>query len=279
LRDGRRLGYAEFGAPKGRPVLYCHGFPASRLEGHLGHAAAVRQNVRLIAADRPGYGLSGYLAGRQIADWPRDLLELAEALSLRKFAVLGISGGGPYAVACAARLPDRITAVGIACSLGQTHIREDIARMNPVARLSLAAARHAPALSQWFNRMLAPALRNHPGLAFRMLASQLPPADREVLSDPGIFDRFADSCREAFRQGGRGAAYDLTLYAKPWETAAESIRVPCHLWHGEQDTTVPIAMGKRLAAAIPGCRARLYADEGHFSLPVRRMDEIFAALV
>ncbi len=279
LRDGRRLGYAEFGVPNGHPVLYCHGFPASRLDGHLGHEAAVRLNVRLIAADRPGYGLSVFHANRHISDWPRDLLELADALSLRKFAVLGISGGGPYAVACAVTLSERITAVGIACGLGQTHIREDISRMNPFARLSLAAARHTPALSQLFNRMLAPVLRNNPGLVFRMLASQLPPADREVLSHPGIFDRFADSCREAFRQGGRGPAYDLTLYAKPWETAAQSIRVPCHLWHGEQDTTVPIAMGKRLAAAIPGCRARFYADEGHFSLPVRRMEEILAALV
>jgi pimeloyl-ACP methyl ester carboxylesterase len=279
LNDGRRLGYAEFGVPSGRPVLYCHGFPASRLDGCLAHEAAVRENVRLIAPDRPGYGLSDFLAGRHISDWPRDLLELADALSLNQFAVLGISGGGPYAVACAGQIFERLTSVGIVCGLGQTHIREDVARMNSFARLSLAAARNAPALSQLFNRLLAPALRNSPGLILKLLASQLPPADREVLSNPDVFGMFADSYREAFRQGGRGVAHDLTLYAQPWETALESLRVPCYLWHGEQDATVPIAMAKRLASAIPDCRARFYADEGHFSLPVRRMDEILSALV
>ncbi len=279
LRDGRRLSYAEYGVPNGQPVLYCHGFPASRLDGHLVHAAAVRLNVRLIAPDRPGYGLSDFLAERRLSDWPRDLLELADAIPLNRFAVLGISGGGPYAVACAGQIFERLTSVGIVCGLGQTHIPGDMARMNPFARLSFAAARATPALSQLFNRMLAPALRNNPGLIFKMLASQLPPADREVLSDPKVFEMFADSYREAFRQGGRGVAQDLTLYAQPWETAAESLHVPCYLWHGEQDATVPIAMGKRLAAAIPECRARFYPDEGHFSLPVRRMEEILAALV
>jgi pimeloyl-ACP methyl ester carboxylesterase len=89
---------------------------------------------------------------------------------------------------------------------------------------------------------------------------------------------FADSFREALRQGGRGVALDLTLYAQPWETAVEAIRVPCHLWHGEQDTTVPVVMGRRLAAALPDCSARFYPDEGHFSLPVQKLEEILATL-
>ncbi len=279
LRDGRRLGYSEFGAPGGRPVFFCHGFPASRLEGHLGHEAAVRLNARLITPDRPGYGLSDFHAGRRITDWPRDLLELADSLSLDRFSVLGISGGGPYAIACAGRIAERITSLGIVCGLGRTDRSGDTAQMNAFARLSFAAARNAPALSQLFNRALAPALRRSPGLMFRLLASQLPAPDQEVLSDPGVFALFANSYREALRQGGRGAAHELTLYAQPWETEPGAIRVPCFVWHGEMDTTVPLPMGKRLAAAIPGCRARFYADEGHFSLPVRRMDEILSALV
>lgn len=279
LRDGRRLGYAEFGAPGGRPVLLCHGFPASRLDGRLGHAAALRLNVRLIAPDRPGYGLSDLQPERRISDWPRDVLELADALSLGRFPVLGVSGGGPYALACAGTIPERLTSLGIVCGLGQAELGKDTAGMNAFARASFALARSAPSLSQVFNRVLAPVLRSSPRLMLRLLASRLPPPDREVLSNPATFALFADSYREAFRKGGRGAALDMILYAKPWEIAVESIRVPCHLWHGEQDTTVPVAMGKRLAAMLPDCRARFYADEGHFSLPVRRMDEILAALV
>lgn len=279
LRDGRQLGYSEFGAPDGRPVIYCHGFPASRLEMRLGHEAAARSGIRLIAPDRPGYGLSDFQPGRRISHWPRDVAELADALALGRFGVLGISGGGPYALACATVLPDRVTVVGIVCGLGRLDLREATAGMSPFGRFSFALARRAPGVSQLFSRALAPVLRRNPQLILKLLASALPPPDAKVLSDPKVLALFAGAFREGLRQGGRGVALDLTLYAQPWEIAVESMRVPCHLWHGEQDTTVPVAMGKRLAAAIPGCRARFYPDEGHFSLPVRRMEEILAALV
>lgn len=238
----------------------------------------MRLNVRFIAPDRPGYGLSDFQAERRISEWPRDLLELADALSLGRFAVLGISGGGPYAVACAAAIPERLTAVGIVCGLGRVDIGANVAGMNPFARFSFALARRAPWLSRTFNRALGPVLRGSPRWGLKLLAAELPPPDREVLSDPQVFGRFAASFREAFRQGARGAALDLTLYARPWEAGLASIRVPFHLWHGEQDTTVPVEMGRWLAREVAGCRARFYSDEGHFSLPVRRMDEILAAL-
>jgi pimeloyl-ACP methyl ester carboxylesterase len=111
-----------------------------------------------------------------------------------------------------------------------------------------------------------------------LLSGKLPPPDRKVLSDAGTFAIFADAFREAFRQGGRGAALELTLYAQPWEAALQSIRVPCYLWHGEQDTTVPVEMGRWVAQAIPGCRANFLPDDGHFSLPVNRIGEILRVL-
>jgi pimeloyl-ACP methyl ester carboxylesterase len=151
--------------------------------------------------------------------------------------------------------------------------------MSPFSRFSFALARSVPGLSKFFNFALAPILRGSPRWILKLLASRLPAPDRAVLADPKLFAMFADSFREAFRQGGRGAAYDMTLYVQRWETRVESIRVPCHIWHGEQDTTVPVAMGRRLAAAVPGCRATFLPDEGHFSLPVRRMDEILSVLV
>jgi pimeloyl-ACP methyl ester carboxylesterase len=112
----------------------------------------------------------------------------------------------------------------------------------------------------------------------RLLASRLPPADKKVLADAGTFAIFAAAFREGFRQGGRGAALDLTLLAQPWETALESIRVPFHLWHGEQDTTVPVEMGRWLARSVPGCQATYFPEDGHFSLPVNRIDEILRTL-
>src|SRR5215831_6622757 len=117
LADGRRIGYAEWGDADGRPLLYFHGWPGSRLEGRLGAEAARASGVRLVALDRPGMGLSDRLPRRRLIDWPSDVAAVADALGLRRFAVLGISGGGPYAVACARMLADRLIGVGVVSSL------------------------------------------------------------------------------------------------------------------------------------------------------------------
>src|SRR3954465_14232198 len=117
LRDGRRLGYAEWGGLGGPPVLYFHGWPGSRLEGRLADEAARGEGVRLIALDRPGMGLSDYQPRRRLVDWPDDVLQLATALGLERFAVLGISGGGPYAAVCAWKLPEQLTRAEIVSSL------------------------------------------------------------------------------------------------------------------------------------------------------------------
>ncbi len=119
LRDGRSLGYAEYGTPVGKPVFYFHGFPSSRLDWPLfdTDAIAARLNARIIAADRPGYGLSDFKRGRKILDWPDDVVELADALQIDRFAVLGISGGGPYAEACSFKIPQRLSATAIVCGM------------------------------------------------------------------------------------------------------------------------------------------------------------------
>ena len=118
LADGRRLGYAEYGDPEGKPLFYCHGFPASRLEAALLDPSARKAGVRVVAADRPGCGLSDFQPDRRIGDWPGDVVELAGALGIDRFAVVGVSGGGPYALACARKIPQRLTAAAVVCGLG-----------------------------------------------------------------------------------------------------------------------------------------------------------------
>jgi len=120
LADGRKLGYDEFGSQDGRPVFYFHGTPSSRLEWQLfgSDALAKALRLRLIVPDRPGMGLSSFAAGRRISDWPADVASLADHLGMQRFAVLGYSGGGPYAVACALALPERLTRVGVVSGAG-----------------------------------------------------------------------------------------------------------------------------------------------------------------
>ncbi len=277
LRDGRFLGFAEYGAPDGRPVLYFHGLPASRFEAGLTDQAAVRLGVRIVAPDRPGFGRTDFQPGRTLADWPEDVGQLADALGIQRFAVLGVSGGGPCAVACACRMPQRLTAAGLVGSLGPV-ARPELARaMKWPARLSFFLARRWPEAARWlYAEPAGRLLRRAPLLALHLL--QVAKPDRPVLERADIRNILRESIREAFRCGGLGALEELRLYASEWKLDFGRINCPVYLWHGEQDRTVPVIMGRHLAATISQCQARFYRQEGHFSLPVNHMEEILRAL-
>jgi pimeloyl-ACP methyl ester carboxylesterase len=278
LRDGRRIGVAEFGTPSGAPVFYFHGFPASRLEAQLVHGAAVSQHVRLVALDRPGYGHSDFRPGT-LADWPRDVVEVADALGVNRFAIFGVSGGAPFALACAADLAARVSATAIVAGLGMTIVTEDFARLEVFARASFQLARSAPVLSRTVNRALAAVLRWRPELLNTLLAAGTSAPDREVLGDAEVAATLAASLREAFRAGSEGASHELGVLARPWNFDVTAVRTPCYLWHGEQDNTVPVEMGRRLASLIPGCNATFLPGEGHFSLPLRHSHTVLKALL
>lgn len=277
LPDGRRIGIALYGEPAGRPVVYCHGFPSSRLEAAIAHDAALRTGVRLVSLDRPGYGLSDFQAGRRISDWPADAAHAADALKIDRFGVLGVSGGAPYALACAAALGSRVTAVGLVAGLSVEHA-QDCSDFHPFARASLRLARVFPRISQAINGPLGIMLRDRPSWMLRLLGATLPAPDREALSDPRHFGKLAASLGEAFRQGGRAAAYDLTLLARAGGVDPRRIEAPVYVWHGEADTTVPVAVGRRNAERLTGCRADFLSEEGHYSLPIRHMDAILRKL-
>jgi pimeloyl-ACP methyl ester carboxylesterase len=279
LRDGRRLGWAEYGAAEGRPVLYFHGWPASRLEPRVLDGFCAEIGVRLIALDRPGMGLSDFKPQRRLLDWPRDVLEVAEYLDFGKFAVLGVSGGGPYAAACAAAMPDRLVATLMVCSMAPLESAEGMRGMaGPSSRL-LRFARAAP----WAARILAgPCLRAIWGrgehVMPRALEVRLPEVDKQMLARPGLRESLVSSSREAFRFGARGPAWDGFLYSQPWGFRLEEIRTPVILWHGEADVIIPPAMGRLLAKQIPNCHATFYPDDGHLSLPFKRFRAILMGL-
>ena len=277
LRDGRRIGIGEFGAPRGAPVFYFHGFPASRLEAQLVHRAAVSEHVRLVALDRPGYGDSDFRLGT-LADWPRDVVQVADQLGLKRFAIYGLSGGAPFALACAADLPARVSATAIVAGLGMTSVMEDFARLEVFARTSFRLARSAPLVSRIVNRAWAILLRRRPELLNTMLAAGMSAPDRDALSDAEVAATLAASLREALRVGSEGASHELELLARPWNFDVTTVRTPCYLWHGEEDKTVPIEMARRLASLIPGCIAHFVPNEGHFSLPLRHSDSVLRAL-
>jgi pimeloyl-ACP methyl ester carboxylesterase len=275
LRDGRRLGYAEWGDPRGGPLLYFHGWPGSRIEGRLGDEAAKASGVRLIAIDRPGMGLSDFQPGRTLIDWPADVVQVAAALGLDHFSVLGISGGGPYAAACAWRLADRLVGTGIVSGLAPVDVPGVIAGMGRWNRLSFQMVGRLAVLRRALMAATAVSVARRPDSVLQRGVTAA--VDKEYLGRQEVRRNLADSLSEAFRGGSRGPAWEMGLYARPWGFRLEEIRTPVHVWHGEDDANAPVAMGRYLATSVPESRARFYPGEGHLHF-VDRLPEILAAV-
>jgi pimeloyl-ACP methyl ester carboxylesterase len=275
LYDGRRLGFAEFGDQKGKPVFYFHGFPGSRLEAKLAERIALDTHVRFIGIDRPGYGLSSFKPGRTFLDWADDVIGLADALGVDRFSILGVSGGGPYAAACALKIPNRLDAVGIVCGMGPIDVPGLMHNMPWIYRQGLRLAGRFPEIATTVYSFPAFFLRNYPERMLSILSTKVGGRDKIALKNNDLITVLSASFRQAFRTSLRRPATDVVLYSRPWGFRLEDIRNEVHLWHGERDRIVPPEMGRHMARTIPDCRATFYANEGHFSIILNRIEEIW----
>ena len=277
LRDGRRLAYAEYGDPHGQPTLYFHGLPGSRVEAALAHASAVQEGVRLIAIDRPGIGGSDRKRGRCLLDWPADVVHLAAHLGLARFAVIGVSGGGPYAAVCAHSIPERLDAVGIVSGVAPFDGKPLFQGMLWFNQVIMRLAQHAPWLVKWGLRA-AVVLRWFPRLAIGLLSRTLDTRDRDVLARGEIRETIARSLAESLRQGARGHADELLILARPWGFRLEETAADVYLWHGGRDRVVPASHGRRLCETLPRSHCEFLPEEGHFSLVIDHAAHIFSTL-
>lgn len=217
LPDGRRLAYAEYGDPRGVPVIYCHGFPGSRLEAKLFESSMQHSGVRLIAPDRNGLGESDPLPGRRLLDWPAEVAALADALGLERFHLLGVSGGGPYALACAHSLSERLIGVSLVCPLGPLNHPGLLRMMQWPAVFSFTAMRLMPLLTRpLYRHTLVPMAAHHPQWLYRLMLGMLPPPDYRVLASAQVRAVIIASLAESVRQGGAGVLRELELYVAPW---------------------------------------------------------------
>jgi pimeloyl-ACP methyl ester carboxylesterase len=275
LPDGRRLSFDEFGDRQGKPVFYFHGFPGSRLEAKLADGISRESKVRFIGIDRPGYGYSSFKPGRNFISWPDDVAELAEALRIDRFSILGVSGGGPYAAACACKMPDRLDAVGIICGMGPVDVPDLIRGMPWLYRQGLRLAGRLPGITATLYPFLALFFRYYHERMLSILSGKVAGPDKIALKDEELIQVLSASFQEAFRSSLRGPATDVVLYSRPWGFALKDIYTTVHLWHGEKDRIVPSEMGRYIARSIPNCRATFYPDEGHFSIILNRIEEIW----
>ncbi len=276
LRDGRLLGYAEWGDPAGKPVLYFHGLHSSRLALYQTPAFFAAHGVRFITVDRPGIGLSSYQPSRTLLDWPTDVAQLADALGLTRFAILSLTGGGMYALACAAALPDRLT--GVACVSPSAPLGvPGISVPGATGRL-MRLARRAPWALWAVYALLAPRLRRDPQRITRLLGSGLSEPDAQVVARPEVQQMQIAMFLEAFRSGYRGEVRDVVIATRPWGVRFEEIALAVRLWDGDQNRLVPPSHAQYLAYALPNAQLRILSG-GAYTVIVDHMEEIVREIV
>lgn len=263
LTRGRRLAYAELGDPDGAPIIHHHGMPGSRLERLAESAFYATMGVRVITPDRPGYGLSDPHPGGTLTDWPSDVAQLADALDIERFGVTGLSGGGLYALACAAAMPDRITGVAMSgCPAPMD--REGAARgMRPMSRVGVALGRDAPWALTSATALLSGTIRRFPGLFVQGATRDKPALDRRWLSVSWVKIEAESTLAEAFRNGSAGYARDVRLLSQPWGFTAADVHLPVNLWHGDLDTVIPLHHALYLASTLRHATLRICHGEGH----------------
>jgi pimeloyl-ACP methyl ester carboxylesterase len=283
LTGGRRLGYDERGATDGRPVFYFHGSPSSRIEAalYLSDDLLESCNIRLVALDRPGLGLSDFQPDRRLLDWPWDVLALADHLKIERFTILAYSLGGPYGLACAFAIPQRLEKVGIVSGAAMFTEPDLVKNINEGTRKFLTMPRDKPWLARLFLWTVMGVMpRVAPDRFIAQANSLLPAPDRRIVRDDREFQKgFLRMVREAMRQGTRGAFHESLLTVTGWEFPLQNINTPTLLWHGEADQNIPVEMARFAASAIPKCEAKFCPGEGHLSLFKKHTGVILRTLV
>jgi len=277
LNDGRRLAWLAVGPPDGVLVVYLHGAIGSPpAVGTQLEAAVEELGIRYVMVGRPGFGGSDALPGRTLRQFAGDVAQLADALGHARFAVVGVSAGGPYALACAHDLPER---VAVASVVSCTPAGGCVTRGLPApARLGLRGVRARPSGCARTGDMLVRLARRKPALLARVMLAGAARRDRSLLDAPDARALAAQRFLAASSAGVAGMIDDYVLCSRPWGFDAARVAVPVQLWHGMQDALVSVDHAYALAATLPRVEAAICSDEGHFFYE-RRLPEILGAIV
>jgi pimeloyl-ACP methyl ester carboxylesterase len=272
--DGRRLNVKTSGDPADHPVFFMHGTPGSRLEPFLGRRALRELGVWLISFDRPGYGGSDRREFRAVSDVASDVATIADDLGIGQFAVLGWSGGGPHALACAALLPGRVTRTAALASIAPWDAKgldwlEDMAGSNVDA---YTAAASDPGLLTARLVRDAAKIQADPASHMASLRAEMPEPDRQISVDERVDAVLARNFAEALRYSAGGWIDDVLAFVSPWGFDVSDIQVPVLLWHGESDVFSPTGHTRWLAERIPSAFTDIESSSAHFgaveALPV-----------
>jgi pimeloyl-ACP methyl ester carboxylesterase len=261
--EGRALAVEWWGDPDGYPVFLLHGMPGSRLGPRPRGIVLERMGIRLISYDRPGYGLSDRQAGRTVASAGIDVERIAESLKLEEFAVAGRSGGGPHALACAARMQERIQRVALLVSVAPPdapglkwddgmsvlNVRDFADVDRSMADAPVGAMPEAAELAQ-----RAAVMQEDPESLIRFLQPELTASDRRFVDDRAMRDLLTATYAEAVRKGGAGWIDDAIALRSPWDFKFDEISCPVLLWHGGDDRFSPASHTHWMAEQLRAVR-------------------------
>jgi pimeloyl-ACP methyl ester carboxylesterase len=262
VADGRALAYREYGDPGGLAVVNCHGGLLCGLDVAPFDGAARELGLRLVSPDRPGIGGSGASPGRTTADWAGDVAHLLDGLGIDRSAILGWSMGGQYALACAARLGDRVTRTTVVAGCLPLDDDATFAQLNAMDQRLTRLSRHHPHVAAETFRALGAMARHWPKAWAHATTRGAVPDEADALEglpDPGIAAAAAVAL-----EGGQGMVEEYRAWVRPWGFTPEDVTGPVDVWQGDADDLVPKEWGAELARRIPGARLHAVDGAGHF---------------
>jgi len=292
LSDSRTLAYSTHGVSledaKYLPIFFFHGTPGSRIEAGIYDGLAIEHNIHLIGIDRAGYGRSTYQPNRTFLDWPKDVLALADHLGFAQFGIIGVSGGGPYALACLHEIPrTRLKAASIICGASPTHRFGSAGTMFANRMIGWLASWSTVIVSKLFDYFAGSAARDpnrqllYDGVEKQATGGSGPEVDRKavegVLRDAKGKTRIVESFREAGRPGGDGVAWELWMDVSDWGFQLENVDIAgkrLTWWHGALDVNVPIRLAELTTAKLHGADYRRKEEEGHLSIIYNHFGEV-----
>ena len=279
VADDRQIGFAEFGDPQGKPVFWLHGTPGARRQIPTEARIYAEENhIRLIGVDRPGIGSSTAHQYDNVAGFPEDLRTIADTLGIQKMTVIGLSGGGPYALACAAVMPDRVLAVavlgGVAPIVGSDAIGGGVAALSTVAApilevIGVPLGIFATALIRLVRPIASPAASLYGRIS--------PAADRALLARPEFKAMFLDDLLNGSRKQLAAPIADVIAFSRDWGFRLDEVKVPVRWWHGDADHIVPFAHGQHVVSRLPDAELYHLPGESHLA-GLGRAEEILRSM-
>ena len=278
--DDRQIGFAEFGDPQGRAIFWLHGTPGARRQIPMdARVYAEQRQIRLIGIDRPGIGSSTPYQYDTVFAFAEDLRTIADTLGVDKFEVIGLSGGGPYALACAAAMPDRVVAAGVlggvapvrgadAIGGGVSTLVTVAAQVIEVAGAPIRLA--ASGLIRLIRPVAEPALYAYARIS--------PEADRRLLVRPEFKAMFLDDLLNGSRKQLAAPFADIVVFARDWGFRLDEVKVPVRWWHGDRDHIVPFEHGQHVVSRLPDAELSHVPGESHLA-GLGRAEEIMDTMI